>query len=151
MHHFCCLALFPSIMHHNGIMPTAVEPIKRSSVSPRTNSAGQCAEKKPDVCRTTVALSPESLEIVERFKSACGVSTSAAIDQIIQRSEPKPSRLKEVNGFLVLDVPVDPKTAHFTLEDVKRIEDEMDREYVERSMHPQKNSASSRIRAEGRQ
>jgi hypothetical protein len=132
-------------------MATAAEPIKRSSVSSRTSPAGLRAGKKSAAHRTTVALSPESLEIVERFKSACGVSTSAAIDQIIQRSEPKPSRLKEVNGFLVLDVPDDRKTVHFTLEDIKRIEDEMDCEYVERFMPPQKSSVSRRVSTEGRQ
>jgi len=132
-------------------MATAVEPIKQSPVGSRANSAKRRAEKKSVARRTTVALSHEALEIVERFKSACGVSTSAAIDQIIQRSEPKPSRLKEVNGFLVLDVPADRNTVHFTLEDIKQIEDEMDREYVERVMSPQKCYVTNRVSAEGRQ
>jgi len=90
--------------------------------------------------RTTITLSPEAQEIVERFKSASGASTSAAIDRIIQRSEPKPSRLKNVNGFLVLDVPF--RRVNVTLEDVKRAEDEMDREYVERLMPHRKKSVS---------
>jgi hypothetical protein len=132
-------------------MATAVEPIKRSPVGSRASSAKRRTEKKSAARRTTVALSREALEIVERFKSACGVSTSAAIDQIIQRSEPKPSRLKEVNGFLVLDVPADRNTVHFTLEDIKQIEDDMDREYVERVISPQKSSVPSRVSAEGRQ
>jgi hypothetical protein len=89
-----------------------------------------------------------SQEIVERFKAASGTSTSAAIDRIIQSIEPKPSRLKEVNGFLVLDVPSNRATAHFTLEDLKRSEDDIDREYVERMMprkgkSPRKTSASA--------
>jgi hypothetical protein len=46
----------------------------------------------------------------------------------------KPSRLKEVDGFLVLDLPSDRKTVHFTIEDIKQVEDDMDREYIERSM-----------------
>lgn len=80
---------------------------------------------------------------MELFKSANGASTSAAIDQIIQRSEPRPSRLKNVNGFLVLsDPPDNPKDVqHVTLEDIKRAEDEMDREYVERIMHRDRDLA----------
>jgi hypothetical protein len=92
--------------------------------------------------RTTITLSPESQEIVERFRSASGTSTSAAIDRIIQRSEPKPSRLKEVNGFLVLDVPH--RKVHVTLEDVKQAEDDMDREYVERLMPRKKKTPTKR-------
>jgi hypothetical protein len=91
--------------------------------------------------RTTITLSQESQEIVERFKSANGFSTSAAIDQIIQRSEPKPSRLKVSDiGLLVLDVPF--RHVNVTLEDVKRAEDEMDREYVERLMRRKEEPAS---------
>jgi len=94
--------------------------------------------------RTTITLSPASQETLERFKSATGTSTSAAIDRIIQRSEPKPSRLKEVNGFLVLDLPARRPTAHFTLEDVKRAEDEMDRENVDRLKTRKKKPATNR-------
>jgi len=95
--------------------------------------------------RTTIILSPEAQEIVVRFKIANGTSTSAAIDQIIQRSEPKPSRLKEVNGFLVLDVPAKPGL-HFTLEDLKQAEDDADREYVERLLPPGWKPATKRNR-----
>jgi hypothetical protein len=106
------------------------------------NSRQDRPEKKAAPRRTTVALSPRAQEIVERFKSASGASTSAAIDQIIQRSEPKPSRLKEVNGFLVLDLPAKDDAVHFTLEDLKQAEDEMDREYIERFMPLKKKSVS---------
>jgi len=85
--------------------------------------------------RTTVTLSPESLEIVEKFKSANGASTSAAVDRLIKSTDPKPSRLKELNGVLVLSEAAkrrDRKMIQVTLDDIKRIEDEMDREYVER-------------------
>lgn len=92
--------------------------------------------------RTTVTLSPESREIVERFRSANGTSTSAAVDQIILRSEPRPSRLKNVNGFLVLDLPGEKR--HFTIEDVKRAEDEIDREYVERLARPEGRNRNRR-------
>ena len=132
-------------------MATAVEPIKRTPVPSRTISAKSRAQKNSAARRTTVALSHESLEIVKRFKSASGVSTSAAIDQIIQRSEPKPSRLKNLDGFLVLDLPDDRKTVHCTLEDIKRIEDEMDREYMVRSIARRKNSVSNGIRTGSRQ
>jgi hypothetical protein len=99
--------------------------------------------------RTTITLSPQSQQIVERFKSASGTSTSAAIDRIIQRSEPRPSRLKESDiGLLVLDVPANRTAFHFTLEDVKRAEDDMDREYVER-LTPRKNKPASKASRAG--
>jgi hypothetical protein len=82
--------------------------------------------------RTTITLSPESREIVERFRSANGVSTSSAVDEIILRSEPKPSRLQSVNGFLVLDPEGARPRVPMAVEDVKRAEDAMDREYVAR-------------------
>ena len=87
--------------------------------------------------RTTITLSPAAHQIVERFKNANGTSTSAAIDEIIQRSEPRASRLRNVNGFLVLSDP--PNDANllrpFSVEEVKDLEDAMDREYVERLAH----------------
>lgn len=103
----------------------------------RPSKAKGARRQTPISRRTTVTLSPESLEIVERFKSASGKSASAAIDLIIQRSEPRPSRLQNVNGFLVLSPPSDKSTAtrQVTLEDIKRTEDEMDREYVERILN----------------
>ena len=120
-------------------MATAVAPAKRAHPGPGSRQSR--AAKKPAPRRTTVALSPESQEIVERFRSASGTSTSAAIDRIIQRSEPKPSRLKVSDiGLLVLDVPF--RHVNVTLEDVKRAEDEMDREYVERLMHRKEEPAS---------
>ena len=94
--------------------------------------------------RTTVTLSPKAQEIVERFKSASGSSTSAAIDRIIRSSEPRPSRLKKSDiGLLVLDVPI--RRVNITLEDVKRAEDEMDREYVERTLPRKKKPVLNRI------
>jgi hypothetical protein len=120
---------------------TAATTNRVSSRSP-ANSQPERPEKKSPPRRTTVALSLRAKEIVERFRSASGTSTSAAIDQIIQRSEPKPSRLKEVNGFLVLDLPAKHDAVHFTLEDVKQAEDEMDREYMERFMRLKNKSVS---------
>jgi hypothetical protein len=125
--------------HHNGIMPVAAASAKRSLLS--TSASGKSAAKKPMARRTTVTLSPQAQEIVERFRSASGTSTSAAIDRIIQRSEPKPSRLKVSDiGLLVLDVPAR-EGLHFTLEDIKKAEDEMDREYVERLMRQRRQPA----------
>jgi hypothetical protein len=129
-------------------MATAVAPAKRTH--PGSGSRQKRAAKKPAPRRTTVSLSPESQEIVERFKSASGASTSAAIDQIIQRSEPRPSRLKVSDiGLLVLDVPF--RHVNVTLEDVKRAEDEMDREYIERLMPRKKRSVSNGRVAKARQ
>ena len=95
--------------------------------------------------RTTVTLSPESQEILERFKSATGASTSAAIDRIIRQSEPAPSRLIDYHGLLVLSLPPEnpEDTVHFTIEDIKDAEDEMDREYVERILHRDRNTVSA--------
>jgi hypothetical protein len=78
---------------------------------------------------------------VERFKSCTGTSASSAIDQIIRRSEPKPSRLKNVNGLLVLDLPDAGPKVRVTTDDIKRAEDKMDREYAERV--PQSDGAAS--------
>ena len=102
--------------------------------------------------RTTVTLSPESLGIVERFKSASGISTSAAVNRIIQDSEPKPSRLIEMNGVLVLADAVKnrDKKLRVTLEDVKRAEDEMDREYLERVLPGKKQQGLAVRRARKR-
>ncbi len=115
----------------------------------RTRKVANPHPQAPTSRRTTITLSPESQQIVERFKSASGASTSAAIDRIIQRSEPKPSRLKESDiGLLVLDVPF--RQVKVTLEDVKRAEDEMDREYVEKFLRPSKKRGLQRSR-NGRQ
>lgn len=81
--------------------------------------------------RTSVSLTPEAVEILERYKEARGISASAAVNEMILRSEPRPSRLIEVNGFLVLDMPYEGKK--ITLEDVKRAEDEMDIEHYRRT------------------
>jgi hypothetical protein len=111
----------------------------------RTRKAANARQQTHASRRTTITLSPESQQIVERFKSASGTSTSAAIDRIIQRSEPKPSRLKQSDiGLLVLDVPF--RRVNVTLEDVKRAEDEMDREYVEQFLRPSKRRGIQRSR-----
>lgn len=94
--------------------------------------------------RTTITLSPESQQIVEMFKDASGTSTSGAINRIIEASQPKPSRLKEVNGFLVLDTPRNRngRKIHVSIEKLKRAEDEIDREYVERLWRPARTTGT---------
>lgn len=89
---------------------------------------------------------------MERFKSASGASTSSAIDQIIRRSEPKPSRLKEVNGFLVMSAPPNRRdeVRRVTLEDIRRAEDEMDREYVERVLNREREPMQQKRKKPGR-
>lgn len=131
-----------------------------STTTPSSKSIGAGArrgrpnhERQPALPsrRTTITLSAQSQEIVERFKSSCGTSTSAAIDRIIQRSEPKPCRLREVNGFLVLDVPLDRPTSHFTPEVLKQLEDDMDRQYLERLMPRKKEPAAKKTGTRRRQ
>jgi hypothetical protein len=121
-----------------------------SAVASRASRRGTIANARNEKIgsrRTTITLSPESQEIVERFKSASGTSTSAAIDRIIQQSDPRPSRLKVSElGLLVLDVPY--RRVNVTLEDVKRAEDEMDREYVESILNRDRKPASRKSRTE---
>ena len=113
----------------------------------RRGTIANARDEKIASRRTTITLSPESQQIVERFKSASGTSTSAAIDRIIQQSDPKPSRLKVSDlGLLVLDLPEDREIVHFTIEDIKQAEDDMDHEYVERLMPRPRTPASDRSR-----
>lgn len=139
MHTFIPFAYY-SVNVHNGIAMSAGAPssVVRNGAS-RRGRTGDARRQVVASRRTTITLSPEAQEIVERFKNASGASTSAAIDRIIQRSEPKPSRLNNVNGFLVLNQPAELQS--FTLEDIKRAEDEMDREYVERFLHRDREPA----------
>jgi len=123
-------------------MGTSTAPTKRLPAGVPAKSQAKRAPKKPAPHRTTITLSPETLEIIERFKSASGTSTSAAIDRIIRGSEQKPSRLKVSDiGLLVLDVPAR-GGLHFTLEDIKQAEDDMDREYVAQLMQQKIQPAS---------
>jgi len=92
----------------------------------------------PKTRRTTVTLSPQAAEIVDRFMNAARISVSQAVSGLIERTEPEPSRLRNVNGFLVLSDP--PRggepLVNVTVEDIKRIEEQLDREYVERFARP---------------
>jgi hypothetical protein len=125
------LAYFSRKAHHTTRMSTNSAIAAARNQRPDRAKAALASHVGRAPHRTTITLSPESQEIVERFKSATGASTSAAIDRIIQDSQPRPSRLKEVNRRLVLDLPGKPGL-HFTLEHLKQAEDDADREYVER-------------------
>jgi hypothetical protein len=123
-------------------MGTAVAQPKRLPAGVPAQSQAKRAPQKPAPRRTTITLSPETQEIVERYKSASGTSTSAAIDRIIRGSEPKPSRLKASDiGLLVMDEPAR-EGLHFTIEDIKQAEDDTDREYVARLMQQKIKPAS---------
>lgn len=129
-----------SILHIFGFRSIIIVRMNRAVSKKSNRDDSGVTGRRPSIAvprRTTITLSAAAHQIVERFKSANGTSTSSAIDEIIQRSEPKASRLKDVNGFLVLSDP--PKNTSllrpFTVEDVKDLEDAMDREYVERLAH----------------
>jgi len=128
--------------------PTSSPAAKRRAL--QAGKGVGAGRQKHALRRTTITLTPESREIVERFQSATGASASSAIDQIIRRSEPKPSRLKKINGFLVLDSPDDRPKVRATIEDVKRAEDEADREYVERSMRRERATVPRKTKKSGR-
>lgn len=63
------------------------------------------------------------MEIVERFQQATGLSMSEAISELIERSEPKPPRIRYVDGFPTADIPLDGKW--ITTEDVLRAQAEL--------------------------
>ena len=78
---------------------------------------------RPVSHRTTIALSPEALEIVERFKDATGLSMSDAVSELIERTEPRPPRIKYVDGFPTADIPMNGK--RITTEDILRAQAEL--------------------------
>ena len=88
----------------------------------RKTLSGEGRRVKQAPRRTTVTLSTETSEIVERFKAATGASTSRAIEELILRGEPQKSYLIEKDGFLLLDAPL--KGGKITTEDVKRLLEE---------------------------
>ena len=72
--------------------------------------------------RTTVTLSDSAQKLVTEYAESCRVSTSRAVSDLIERSAPRPPRIKMVNGLVVFDFPV--KGGTITTEDVRRLEDE---------------------------
>ncbi|WP_263357575.1 hypothetical protein [Acidicapsa ligni] len=96
-----------------------------TQTGPLTRSKKRIAQggrKKDKVHRTTVTLSADAAQIVERFKTATGTSTSHAIEELILRSEPQKSHLVEKDGLLLLDVKI--KDGKLTTERVKQLLEE---------------------------
>lgn len=72
--------------------------------------------------RATVTLSDEAQRLVTEYAESCGVSTSKAVSDLIERSAPRKPRIKIVNGLGVFDVELEGGT--ITTEEVRRIEDQ---------------------------
>jgi len=72
--------------------------------------------------RTTVTLSDSAQKLVTEYAESCRVSTSRAVSDLIERSAPRPPRIKMANGLAVFDFPV--KGGSITTEDIRRLEDE---------------------------
>ncbi|MGB8261858.1 MAG: hypothetical protein WCE75_15960 [Terracidiphilus sp.] len=102
-------------------MSTPTAPVKPEERPPAAARTAQ-REARPASRRTTVALSPRALEIVEHFKLATGLSMSDAVSELIERSEPRPPRIKWVDGLPMADIPLTGKW--ITTEDVLRAEAE---------------------------
>lgn len=77
---------------------------------------------KPTTRRTTIALSRAAVQIVERFQGATGLTMSEAVSELIERTEPRPARIKWVDGLPMADIPLAGKS--ITTEDVLRAETE---------------------------
>jgi hypothetical protein len=73
----------------------------------KTAESSTARRKRKGSFRTTVTLSPEAVAIVDRFKASAGVSTSAAVEELIFRSQPQESWLVEEEGILVIHAPVE--------------------------------------------
>ena len=103
-------------------MGTAVANSKRISSGLAAKSPEKAVKKRSGSHRTTVALSPETLEIVDRFRQATGLSLSEAISELIERTELRPPRIKWVDGLPMADISLEGKW--ITTEDVLRAEAE---------------------------
>jgi hypothetical protein len=111
------------MVHHNSAMATSVASTKRQASAHRATSPESPAEQKPAPRRTTITLSPEAFEIAERFKDATGLSMSEAVSELIERTEPRPPRIKYVNGLPMADIPMDGEW--ITTEDILRAQAEL--------------------------
>ena len=102
----------------------------RASVVPSRRASPNTARKSPSIAsargrvhhRTTIALSAAAIATVERFQKATGLSMSEAVNELIERADPRPPRIKYVDGFPTADVPLTGK--RITTEDVLRAEAE---------------------------
>jgi hypothetical protein len=104
-------------------MGTAAAPTKRLPNGSSAKAREKLIEKKPAPRRTTITLSPETLEIVECFQKATGLSMSEAVSELIERTEPRPSRIKYSDGLPVADIPMDGKRV--TTADILRAQAEL--------------------------
>lgn len=113
------LAYFFREAHHNNHMSTTTQSLQPSA---NTAQSPPSRRKRKDSRRTTVTLSPEAVAIVDRLKAATGFSTSAAVEELIFRSEPQKSWLVEEDGFLVIHAPV--REGRLTDDDVRNMLEE---------------------------
>jgi hypothetical protein len=104
-------------------MATTVAPATPQRPPSPDHAPETLAEIKPAPRRTTITLSPEAFEIAERFKDATGLSMSEAVSELIERTEPRPPRIKYVDGFPTADIPMDGKW--ITTEDILRAQAEL--------------------------
>jgi hypothetical protein len=128
-------------------MATPLKAKRRTKSASRTAAKKGVRRKKKNLARrTTVSLSPGAAQIVIQFVAAANISLSQAVSNLIERTEPAPSRLKNVNGFLVLSDPPKAKKAlvSLTVEDIKRMDDRTDREYLGRFGAPRENTRRNR-------
>jgi hypothetical protein len=102
----------------HSVLPSNSTKAKRRTKTP----AAKTSRQQNTVRRATVSLSAHSSEIVERFKSATGMSTSRAIEELILRSEPREPRIKRMNGRAVIDLPIE--KGSITTEQILQLEDE---------------------------
>jgi hypothetical protein len=63
------------------------------------------------------------MEIVQRFQEATGLTMSESISELIERSEPRPPRIKYVDGIPMADIPMDGEW--ITTEDILRAQAEL--------------------------
>jgi len=103
-------------------MSASIVPSRRLPPNTARKSSRNASAKGRVHHRTTIALSPAAIEIVKRFQNATGLSMSEAVNELIERAEPRPPRIKYVDGFPTADVPLTGK--RITTEDVLRAEAE---------------------------
>jgi hypothetical protein len=101
-------------------MAIATQTLNSKKSLARKSSASRV---RKDRIRTTVSLSPEAAAIVDRLKAISGVSTSAAVEELIFRSQPQESWLVEENGILVIHAPV--KEGKLSDESVRKMLEEL--------------------------
>ena len=104
-------------------MATTAAPTSPQRRPSPDQAPANLVEVKPTPRRTTITLSPEAFEIAERFKDATGLSMSEAVSELIERTEPRPPRVKYVDGFPTADIPLDGKW--ITTEDILRAQTEL--------------------------